>query len=275
MRSAGAALEPAVPRTGGFLRRVNIIGVGVHPLKFAAAIDLLAGWLSASIPRIVVFPGSDILAAANNNPEYREILNKADLTATDGMMLVRLCKWFGCAEAERVYGPDVMLALCERSIQPRWRHFFFGGAPGVADELASRLSQRYPGLQIAGTYSPPFRPLADHEEATIIDQINETHADILWVGLGAEKQVFWMANNRSALNPTLLLGVGAAFDFHSGTTRQAPRWIRSAGGEAIFRVLVEPRRLGRRYILGSAYFLMLVLTQISRMREFPIGPEKA
>jgi N-acetylglucosaminyldiphosphoundecaprenol N-acetyl-beta-D-mannosaminyltransferase len=191
--SSTAAGEP--------LGRVNIIGVGVHPLRFQAAIDLLERWIGEAVPRIIVFPGSDSLAACNDHPDYREILNTADLTATDGMMLVRLCRWFGASQAERVYGPDVMLALCERSAQSGHRHFFYGGAPGIAEKLASRLVQKFPGLQIAGTYSPPFRPLADNERAAISRHINDSNADILWVGLGAPKQEFWVWAPHSISTP--------------------------------------------------------------------------
>lgn len=252
------------------LSRVNIVGIGVHPLRFQAAIDLLERWIDENVPRIVVFPGSDSLAASNTRPDLKAILNTADLTATDGMMLVRLCRWLGASWAERVYGPDVMLALCERSARSGHRHFFYGGAPGVAEKLAARLVQKFPGLQIAGTYSPPFRPLADDERAAISRQINDSNADVLWVGLGAPKQEFWMASNRQVLNPPLLLGVGAAFDYHAGTKPQAPAWIRSAGGEAIFRVLVEPRRLWRRYLVGCTWFLVLVLAQLCKIRRFSL-----
>lgn len=249
---------------------INILGVGLHPMRFGAALDLLERWIGERSPRMVCFPGSDMLAACQRNGQQRAALNRADLVATDGMMLTRLCRWHGAAYAERVYGPDVMLELCRRSTGHGWRHFFYGGAPGVGTALADRLQGQFPGLTIAGTYSPPFRPLSAEEQAEDIRRINESHADVVWIGLGTPKQELWMAQNRDHLTAPVLLGVGAAFDFHAGSVRQAPRWIRSAGGEWLFRLCTQPRRLWKRYVLQLAQFLGLLALQISRVRQFPI-----
>jgi N-acetylglucosaminyldiphosphoundecaprenol N-acetyl-beta-D-mannosaminyltransferase len=249
---------------------INILGVGLHPMRFSAAVDLMERWITERSPRIVCFPGSDMLAACQNNRQQQAALNQADLVATDGMMLTRLCRWHGAAHAERVYGPDVMLELCRRSVSKGYRHFFYGGAPGVGQALAERLQQQFPGLSIAGTYSPPFRTLSDKELADDLQRVNETHAEVVWIGLGTPKQELWMAQNRSRLTAPLVLGVGAAFDFHAGTVRQAPRWIRSAGGEWFFRLCTQPRRLWKRYLVQLAQFLGLLTLQVARLREFPI-----
>jgi len=264
--------EQRVPVTGkdGSRRFINILGVGLSPMRFTAAVDLMEQWIAERLGRVVCFPGSDMLAACQRNPRLRSALNSADLTATDGMMLVRLCRWLGAAEAERVYGPDVMLELCRRSADRGYRHFFYGGAPGVVTTLAGRLQQQFPGLSVVGTCSPPFRPLTEAELAEDIRLINDSDADVVWVGLGTPKQEIWMADNRRRLRAPLVLGVGAAFDFHAGSVRQAPRWIRAAGGEWFFRLCTQPRRLWRRYIVQLAQFLGLLTLQIARLREFPI-----
>jgi N-acetylglucosaminyldiphosphoundecaprenol N-acetyl-beta-D-mannosaminyltransferase len=236
-----------VPVTGkdGTRQFINILGVGLYPMRFTAAVDLMERWIAERVGRVVCFPGSDMLAASQRNTRLRAALNTADLTATDGMMLVRLCRWLGAADAERVYGPDVMLELCRRSGDRGYRHFFYGGAPDVVATLVDRLQQQFPGLSVAGTCSPPFRPLTEMEVAEDIRLINESHADVVWMG--------------------------AAFDFHAGSVRQAPRWLRAAGGEWFFRLCTQPRRLWRRYVVQLAQFLGLLTLQIARLREFPIS----
>ena len=269
---SGIGNPPANPTERPSLRKsVNIVGVRLHPMQFSSAVDLMEQWISEGNPRYALFPGSDMLAASQHNPRQRAILNAADFTATDGMMLVRLCRWFGAAQAERVYGPDVMLELCRRSANRGYRHFFYGGAPGVAEKLVARLQEQFPGLSVAGTYAPPFRALSEGEFADVIRLINNSRADIIWVGLSTPKQEIWIADARSKLHAPLVLGVGAAFDFHAGSARQAPQWIRSAGGEWLFRLCTEPRRLWRRYTLQLAEFLGLLALQVSGLRRFPIG----
>jgi len=257
----------AKPRTQPF---VNILGVRLHPMRFTAAVDLMEQWIAERLPRILCFPGSDMLAACQRNARQRAALNNADVTLTDGMMLARLCRLFGAAHAERVYGPDVMLELCRRSPARGYRHFFYGGAPGVAETLAARLQEQFPGLRVVGTCSPPYRPLSESEIAEDMRLINDSQADVVWIGLGTPKQEIWMTDNRSRLRAPLLLGVGAAFDFHAGVLRQAPRWVRSAGGEWFFRLCTQPGRLWKRYIVQLAQFLGLLTLQIGRLREFPI-----
>ncbi len=252
-------------------KSVNIVGVRLHPMQFSSAVDLMEQWVAEGNPRYALFPGSDMLAASQHNPRQRAILNAADFTATDGMMLVRLCRWFGADQAERVYGPDVMLELCRRSASKGYRHFFYGGAPGVAEKLVARLQEQFPGLSVAGTYAPPFRSLSEGEFADVIRLINNSRADIVWVGLGTPKQEIWIADARSSLHAPLVLGVGAAFDFHAGSARQAPQWVRAAGGEWLFRLCTEPRRLWRRYTLQLAEFLGLLALQVTGLRKFPIG----
>jgi N-acetylglucosaminyldiphosphoundecaprenol N-acetyl-beta-D-mannosaminyltransferase len=273
MSMGGIGERGAAPKEKPHARQfINILGISLHPMRFMTAADLLEQWIAERLPRIVCFPGSDMLAASQRNTKLGSALNGADLTATDGMMLVRLCRWFGAAQAERVYGPDLMLELCRRSPAGGYRHFFYGGKPGVVATLTDRLQEQFPGLSVVGAISPPFRPLTESELAEDIRLINESHADVVWIGLGSPKQELWVTENRSRLHPPLLLAVGAAFDFHAGSVRQAPRWVREAGGEWLFRLCTQPRRLWRRYVVQVAQFLGLLTLQVTRLRKFPISP---
>jgi N-acetylglucosaminyldiphosphoundecaprenol N-acetyl-beta-D-mannosaminyltransferase len=193
----------------------------------------------------------------------RRIHAEAAMVTPDGMPLVWLARRAGY-RADRVYGPDLMLAVCEASQHTGWRHFFYGGNEGVADLLVARLQARFPGLQVAGTYCPPFRPLSDDESDAVVEQISAASADIVWVGLSTPKQERWMAQHVSRLHGCVLIGVGAAFDFHAGLKKQAPRWIQRSGLEWLFRLATEPRRLWRRYLRNNPEFIWRVAGQVLR-----------
>ena len=197
------------------------------------------------------------LVESHQDDELRDALDRG-LIQPDGMPLV----WLGRAggrPVERVCGPDFMPALIESGIARGRRHFFYGGAPGVPEALAARLLQRYPRLQVAGTLSPPFRQLAPEEEDAIVTEINAARPDYVWVGLGTPKQDLWLARNRSRLNASALLAVGAAFDLMAGRRRRAPRWMQQTGTEWIYRLAMEPRRLATRYTRVNARFVRLLL----------------
>lgn len=200
----------------------------------------------------------------------RWAVNGAGLATPDGMPLVWLGRWKSQVEVNRVYGPDLMLALCAISAQRGYTHYFYGGAPGVPELLAEKLMRRFPGLQVAGTYSPPFRSLTAVEEQQVIQQLNKAAADIIWVGLGTPKQDLWMAAHRAQLAAPVLIGVGAAFDFHTGRMPQAPRWMQRSGLEWLFRLWQEPRRLWYRYLIYNPLFVGLILAQIVGFKRYSI-----
>jgi len=205
---------------------------------------------------------------SQRDEELRRIHNRAGLVTPDGMPLVWLSRLQSFHHVERVYGPDLMLALCERSVAKGYRHFFYGGAEGVPEQLASVLQKRFPGLQVAGTFSPPFRPLTADEDDRIVQMINAAAPDIVWVGLSTPKQERWMAGHRERLTAPVLIGVGAAFDFLTGRKPQAPRWMQRAGLEWLFRLLTEPRRLWRRYLINNPLFVALVVLQALGVRRY-------
>lgn len=199
------------------------------------------------------------LVEAQENAQLREALSQG-VVEPDGMPLVWLGRRAGL-RVERVCGPDFMPAVIERGLPYGRTHYFYGGAGGVPEGLAARLAASYPGMQIAGTMSPPFRALSPDEEAAIIAEINNAAPDYVWVGLGAPKQDVWVAANRAHLHAPVLLGVGAAFDFHAGTRRRAPRWMQRTGTEWLFRLASEPRRLAGRYTRVNLRFVRLVLEE--------------
>ncbi len=212
------------------------------------------------------------LVEASDNARLREALNhEGAIAAPDGMPLV----WVGRAMGRRVgrvCGPDLMPLLIDRARERDARHFFYGGAPGVAESLAARLTDRFPGVIVAGTHSPPFRPLTAAEDAAEVTLINAARPDYVWVGLGSPKQDLWIADHRAGLHAAVLFAVGAAFDFHSGGLRRAPTWMQRAGMEWLFRLLAEPKRLARRYTVTNARFALLLTQEILKRRRRSGGP---
>ncbi len=250
--------------------RTNILGVGVSAVNMAQALDVIDGWIAERSPHYVCVSGVHGVTESLRSPELRAIHNAAGLVTPDGMPLVWLSRLRGERHVERVYGPDLLLACCERSVRSGYRHFFYGGAKGVPELLAERLTERFPGLRVAGCFSPPFRALDADEDASIAERIAATEADIVWVGLSTPKQERWMHRHVGRVGAPVLIGVGAAFDFHAGLKPQAPRWMQRSGTEWLFRLGCEPRRLGRRYLVNNPTFVWHTLLQTIDARRYPI-----
>lgn len=187
-------------------------------------------------------------------------IGEAALVLPDGIGIVLACHILGYGRQHRVSGPNLMLHVCDAGRMLGFRHYFYGGARGVADRLAERLAARYPGLEVAGTHMPPFHELSAEEDEAEVSRINAARPDIVWVGMGAPKQEKWMAAHAGRIHATAMLGVGAAFDFHSGNVPWAPRWVRRIGCEWAYRLMLEPRRMWRRN-LDSPLFLATVLKE--------------
>lgn len=249
-------------------RRANILGVGVSPINMGDALDAVDRWIAQRRPHYVCVTTVHGVMESQRDQDLRRIHNAAGLVTPDGMPLVWLSRLRGFPRVRRVYGPDLMLALCRHSVKMGYRHFFYGGDRDVPDRLAANLRRRFPGLLVAGTYAPPFRPLTVEEDERIVRTINETGADVVWVGLGTPKQEYWMARHLGRLAVPVLIGVGAAFDYHAGVKRQAPPWMRGSGLEWLFRLLTEPRRLWSRYLVKGPMFLSLLFLQALRVRRY-------
>ena len=249
---------------------MNILGVGISAINLTQAVTEIERWIVGRERQYVNVCTVQTVMECQSAPALRRIVNGSGLSTPDGMPLVWLSHLHGYRDAGRVYGPDLMLALCERSGTTGHRHFFYGGAPGIADRLASRLTQRFPGLVVAGTHSPPYRPVDAVEDRAVLDAINAAAPDIVWVGLGTPKQDYWVSRHRERLSAAALIAVGAAFDFHAGVRRQAPRWMQRSGLEWLFRLIQEPRRLAFRYLVYNPLFIGEVALQMMGLRAYEL-----
>ncbi len=250
--------------------RVNILGVGISVLTMDSALEKIETLLDRGERGYICVSGAQGIIEAQKDSQYRTILNSAFLNTPDGLPTVWLGKYHGHRNMGRVYGPRLMLALCGKSVAKGYRHFLYGGRPGVVEKLKEELTKKFPGLQIVGTYTPPFRRLTNDEEKDLITQVQATRANVFWCGLGAPKQERFMAEYQDRLPVKLMIGVGAAFDILSGTTREAPEWVLNTGLTSIFRVWQEPRRLWRRYLFNNPRFVWLTLLQLSGLRRYEL-----
>lgn len=248
--------------------KFHVLGIPVNAVQIPDAI----AWMRFCIrergrSRYVAVTGMHGVTETRSDAEFRNILKNADLVVPDGMPLVWLGRLRGFRQlVRRVYGPELMETFC-RETGSEYRHFFYGGAPGVADHLAQVEHERH-GVVVAGTYCPPFRPLTDEEDSEVVALINASGADVVWVGLSTPKQERWMYQHRDKLNVPLMLGVGAAFDLNTGRLQQAPRWMRENGLEWLFRLIAEPKRLWRRYLVQGSKFVWNVLLELTALRAY-------
>lgn len=249
--------------------RHNILGVYASAINIPIALDTIAGWVGRREQHYVCITGVHGVIESQDDPELRRIHNAAGMVTPDGMPLVWLMRGAGHRHVARVYGPDLMLAVFAESARRGYRHYFYGGGEGIAELLAERLSARFPGAQIVGTYCPPFRALSAEEDAAVVAQINAARPDIVWVGLSTPKQERWMAAHLGKVEAPVLIGVGAAFDFHAGVKPQAPRWMQRSGLEWLFRMASEPRRLAGRYLRNNPRFAYLIVGQLLGLRRYP------
>ncbi len=249
--------------------RFNVLGVGIHALNLAQARDLVIAAARARSGGYVCLCDVNSVSCARRDPAHRAALNHSFLTTPDGMPLVWLGRRAGHAELTRVYGPDLLEAVCAQTADTPLTHFLYGAGPGTAEKLADRLRERFPDLKIVGTHSPPFRALNSEEEADLACQLAILRPDFFWVGLSTPKQEYFMSTHAGQLDVGLMLGVGAAFDFLSGHIRQAPRWMQRSGLEWLFRLCTEPRRLAPRYLRNNPLFLLRVLAQKLGLRRYP------
>ena len=245
--------------------RVDVLGVEVSAINMGMALDTVTSWVENAERQYVCVTGVHGVMESQRDPELRSIHNASGMTTPDGMPMVWAGRRAGAAWMDRVYGPDLMLAVCERAAERGWSSFFYGGAEGVPERLAERLSDRFPGLDVVGCHSPPFRPLDAAEREATAAMINESGAALVWVGLSTPKQERWMSEFRPLLKAPVLFGVGAAFDIHAGLLPQAPVWMQRRGLEWAYRLGKEPRRLWRRYLHNNPRFAAAILRHPPRL----------
>jgi N-acetylglucosaminyldiphosphoundecaprenol N-acetyl-beta-D-mannosaminyltransferase len=260
-----ASLPPAKPSPE--LQRANVLGIGVHAVNPDQALGLIATALKDRIRGYICVTGVHGIMEAQRHREFRRVLDGALLVLPDGMPTVWVGRWQGHMQMRRVFGPDFMLAVCRRSVTEGWTHFVYGGKAGVAEELRTNLQERFPGIQIVGTYTPPFRELTSLEDMELQEQIRQLSPDIVWIGLSTPKQERFMAQYMPRLNCKLMIGVGAAFDIHTGGLRDAPDWVKNAGLQWLHRLCQEPSRLWKRYLINNSMFLLQIGLQFSGLRR--------
>lgn len=270
MKGAGTTPSENPP-----LNRVNVLGVGISTINLKSATIAFQEAIRRREKGYVCITGVHGVMESQRDDRLRRIHNEAFLCTPDGMPMVWVGRLKGFKEMSRVYGPDLMLEIFGISAECGFRHFFYGGANGVAEILKKEMERRFPGVQIVGTFEPPFRPLNPQEEATLQTAIRETKPDIMWVGLSTPKQEKFMAEYLPKLDVTLMVGVGAAFDFHAGRVKQAPRWMQRSGLEWFFRLCTEPRRLWKRYLTNNPRFIWHLALQLAGLRKYPLERDRS
>lgn len=257
--------------------RSNVLGVGISPLNLPLATEeILAASLRPGFTGYVTVTGVHGVMESQRDPALREIHNQSFLSVPDGMPMVWVGKWNGFTEMGRVYGPDLMLEITSSTEASGQRHLYFGGGDGVATQLSDKLRNRFPNIQVVDRITPPFRPLTAEEEQELADTIRRLKPHFFWVGLSTPKQERFMSAFLKRFpdlvsgwdHGLVMLGVGAAFDFHAGLVKQAPSWMQKRGLEWLFRLLVEPKRLWRRYLYNNPRFIWKIFLQMTELRKY-------
>jgi len=247
-----------LPAQSDPINETDVFGVRIHAQRFSEAVDQVTAWANEAAPRFICLcPVSTIIQCRDDDTLHQQ-LHTAAMRTADGMPIVWMQHMMGHHHAERVYGPDLLIAVCSQHSAVPLRHYFLGGAAGVAERLVESLQDRFPRIEVVGIAAPIVQPRTTMPDLDTIARIRAAQPDIVWVGLGSPKQERWMALH-SPMLPFLLIGVGAAFDFLSGAKRQAPVWMQERGLEWLFRFIQEPRRLARRYIIYNTRFIVLVI----------------
>ena len=261
----GATVEIA----GRALPYVDILGARVHGPTRPQAVDIIEQWIRRNDgrARMVVVTGFHGLWVGHQDPDFRRILNAADLFVPDGIAPVWLSKLHGRPLPGKVAGQELMQAFLERADRAGYRSFFYGDTQATLDALDAQIGRRFPGARTVGMVSPPFRALTDDEETAYVDQINAAAPDVLWVGLGLPKQDRWIARNLHRLQVPVAIGVGAAFRFQAGTASRGPKWLRDAGFEWVWRFAASPGKLWRRDLVDGPRFVVAALREAWRARR--------
>ena len=252
----------------------NVLGVRVSAVDLKSAVDLSDQWIrSARGHGYICATGVHGVMEAHADSDVLRVLNHALINVPDGMPMSWVGHLQGFRNMDRVFGADLMTAMCRLSVERGYRNFLYGGKPGVAALLSETLQRKIPGLQVVGTYTPPFRSLTSDEEYEVLAQVRESRPHILWVGLSTPKQERFMAQYVDYLQVPLMFGVGAAFDFHTGAIRDSSAWVKRSGLQWLHRLIQDPRHLWKRYLRNNPAFLLHIALQLSRLRQYPAGSE--
>jgi N-acetylglucosaminyldiphosphoundecaprenol N-acetyl-beta-D-mannosaminyltransferase len=259
--------------TAQLTEQVNVLGVGVHAVDMQSTASLLEASIRGGGKEYVCLTGVHGIMEAQRDPGLKSIFSEALLVVPDGMPTVWMGHFQGFSAMQRVFGPDLMMDIIGRSEFRNCVHFFCGGEPGVAERLRDEILRRYSWVQIAGTYSPPFRSMTEMEEDCLKAKVRSLRPDIIWVGLSTPKQERFMARYLPVLETKLMIGVGAAFLFHTGAIRDSPKWVKDAGLQWLHRLVQEPFRLWRRYLLNNPRFIFCALLQMLGLKQYALKAE--
>jgi len=243
---------------------IKVLGTRVDAVQILDITKHMDGWINQDKKHnYIVVANLNTIITGKRNTYFQEAVNNSSLVIPDGFPLLIMGRLAGYPLKKRAYGPDLMLSFLKETEEKQYAHFFYGATEETLSKLISNLKTQFPKIKIAGFFAPPFRPLTQEEDKNIIEMINDSSPAVLWVGIGCPKQEKWMYEHREKLNAPVMLGVGAAFDFLAGTKPQAPAWMRDNGFEWVFRLVTEPRRLWRRYIVDGSLFLWFLCVEAS------------
>ena len=233
----------------------NILGVNINVTNMHKTIEYIKHNIDNLKGNYICVSNVHTTIMSYENEGYKNIQNSGAMALPDGKPLSIISKKRGFNGAQRVTGPDLMEEIFDISEKMGYSHYFYGSTQETLNELSNKLKKKYPNINIVGMYSPPFRNLTLQEDENIIDMINDSNADFLWIGLGAPKQEIWMYEHKNKIN-SLMIGVGAGFDYHAGKITRAPMWMQKLSLEWLFRLLQEPRRLFKRYLITNIKFII-------------------
>jgi N-acetylglucosaminyldiphosphoundecaprenol N-acetyl-beta-D-mannosaminyltransferase len=240
----------------------DVLGVKVSAINMQNAVEFARQWIERARPGYVCVSSVHVVMEAQRQPEVFRALNRAAMNTPDGMPLAWVGRLQGFTKMDRVFGPELMMEICRISVERGYRHFLYGGKPGVAGELREKLQERFPGIEVVGASGAKYGTLSPHEQQDLVQQIRQAKPHIVWVGLGAPYQELFMAKYVDRLKVPLLVGVGAAFDFHTGRVRDCSPWIKRAGLQWLHRLMQEPKRLWKRYLTNVPAFLWHIAIQM-------------
>jgi len=251
----------AVSRKG-----TKVLDAFIDALGWDETLDRISAWAALHESRYVCICNVHSVVTATQDAEFRDVVNQADMATPDGMPIAWALRKLGFKDQKRINGPDLMWKYCERAAREGKAVYFFGSTDKTLKLLSEKIHMMLPTLSIAGIYSPPYRKLSDEEDAGIVSVINNSGAGVVFVGLGCPKQEKWMAGHRGRIQ-AVMIGVGAAFDYHAGTLKRAPLWMQDRGLEWFYRLCAEPRRLWRRYLVTNTLFVFGFTQQLLRLKR--------
>lgn len=239
----------------------SVIGAPIDAISWNQAIERIAAWAQKRESRVVCICNAHSVVTARQDAAFTAVVQQADMATPDGAPVAWLLRRLGHVAQERINGPDLMWKYCARAAETGESIYLYGASPQTLDILQTKLQAAFPGLKVAGAYSPPFRALSDAEDEAVVKAINDSGAGVVWVSLGCPKQEKWMAAHRGRVQ-AVMVGVGAAFDYHAGTIQRAPLWMQKNGLEWLHRLCSEPGRLWKRYLVTNSLFVLYATGQL-------------